>query len=148
MSSNKLLDKFEQNRQKVKDTFDRDGVVVAYLFGSGSKGGNSMGPLSDLDFAVISDESLTESERNKLHLAILNDLISLLGDKIDLVVMNDAKLLMKFNVIKHGQVLFQRSKKEKVMLETDIMRKYLDTKYYRERYVDENLKRIERKGFG
>lgn len=113
MTSNKLLDKFMQNRQKIRDIFDRDGVVVAYLFGSGSEKGKDMGPLSDLDFAVSFESSLTRSEQADLHLSILNDLIYLLGDEIDLVVMNDANILMRFNIIKSGRFYFSSRKRKK-----------------------------------
>lgn len=142
-----LLAKFEKNRQKIINIFDRNGVIIAYLFGSGSSEGKDLGPLSDLDFGVKFRSSLTEAEKQELHLKILSQLISILGDEIDLVIMNDAGILLQFSIIKKGEVLFKRSEKEKVKLESRIIQEYLDTKYYRKRHTNEKISKLAKRGF-
>lgn len=120
---------------------------MAYLFGSGASKRNEMGPLSDLDFAVKFEDTIAKTEQRELHLTLLSDLISILGDKIDLVVMNDASLLFQFNVIKTGEILFKSGEKEKVELESKITQKNLDIKYYRERHADEHISKLAKRGF-
>lgn len=147
MSGKKLLDRFTQNRQEVENILDIEGIVIAYLFGSGSDKGKDMGPLSDLDLAVKFDSSLPKIEKQKLHLKILSQLISVLGDQIVLVVMKEAEILLQFNIIKEGEVLFKCSEKEKVKLESKIIQEYLDTKYYRKRHTNEKISKLAKRGF-
>ena len=147
MNTNKPIKKLEENRERVKSIFNRDGVIIAYLFGSGSHKGKETGPLSDLDFAIKLKNYTSKTKRQELYLSILSDLISFLGDNIDLVLINDARILLQFNIIKTGEILFKRSEKEKVKLESRIIQKYLDTKYYLQRHVDQKISKFAKKGF-
>jgi hypothetical protein len=140
------MQKLNDERKEIKSSFQRKGILLAYLFGSGSKKGDEPGPLSDLDFAVYLEKGLSKTEKQKLHLEILSDLISILGDDIDLVIMNDASILMQFNIIKSGEVLFQRSEADKIKIESAITRNYLDLKYYLERQAEEKISRIAQRG--
>ena len=140
------LKKLNQNKPKIESILNVNCILLAYLFGSGSKKGDKPGPLSDLDFAVYLEKGLSKTKKQKLHLEILSDLISILGDDIDLVLMNDASILMQFNIIKSGEVLFQRSGADKIKIEGEITRNYLDSKYYLERQADEKISRIAKRG--
>ncbi len=139
-----LLETYKENKERIGDIFSRKEVILAYIFGSAIGGKEKMGPLSDLDFAVYIEESV--DGKSELYLEILNELLAVLGDNIDLVMMNNASTLMNFNIIKSGEILHQRSMKDKVRLETKIMKFNMDKKYYRERYVDQKLKIMSKKG--
>lgn len=143
---NNIMKKLNDERKEIESFFHREGVLLAYLFGSGSKKGVKPGPLSDLDFAVYLEKTLSKTEIQKLHLEILSDLVSILGDNIDLVIMNSASTQMQFNIIKDGEILFQRSEEEKIKIESEILRTYLDAKYYLERQADETISRIAKRG--
>jgi len=140
-----LLKRYRENEEEVKRIFSKERkVVLAYIFGSSAEGRTN--PLSDLDFAVHLDEELSQKKMRNTHTRLLNRLISTLGDEIDLVLMNSADLLMKFNIIKKGKLIHQRSEREKVMIESNIMDLYMDMKPYRERHVDKTLEKIKKEG--
>ena len=144
MKNEDLLEKYRNSEKKIKEVFGRQGVLLAYIFGSVPR--KDAGPLSDIDFAVYFEESLPKSHRNELYLDIINNLTETLGDEIDLVKMNDSNILLKFNIIKSGEIIFQKSEDDKIRIESEIMRKNLDTKYYRKRHVDANIHRIAERG--
>ena len=67
-------------------------VRVAYLFGSYAKG--KVGPLSDVNIAVLLD-GLDKQESFDLRLRLINGISSILKtDKLDVVVMNNAPLFL------------------------------------------------------
>lgn len=146
MNKPKHFEQFKRNKERVRSIFNRDGVQIAYLFGSESKRRKESGPLSDLDFAVYLEKRLSRTKIQRLHLEILSEMVSILGDDIDLVIMNSASTQMQFNIIKDGEILFQRSEEEKIKIESKILRTYLDSKYYLERQADEKISRIAKRG--
>jgi len=120
-------------------------VRVAYLFGSYGKG--KAGPLSDLDIAVLLDGRLGKREIFDLRLRLINGISSILKtDKLDVVVMNNAPLLLNYNIISEGRILDSKDELERVMFETRILSRYLDRRYYDERRVKMGIKRIAERG--
>lgn len=130
--------------EKLAGYFNKQAEIkVAYLFGSMAKG--RVGRLSDVDIAIFIDERLERNKRNDLQLKILSDLIALLNtDKIDIVVMNELPILMKYNIIKNGIIL--KDDEERAKIEAKILSEYLDRKYYIDRHTKIALKRIAEKG--
>jgi len=140
------MKKLNDKRKQIENTFRRKGILLAYLFGSCSNKCGKPGPLSDRDFAIHFEKGLSKTKKQNLHLKILSGLISILGNDIDLVIMNDASTLMQFNIIKSGEILFQRSESDKIKIESEIIRFYLDAKYYLERLADEKISKIAKRG--
>ncbi len=123
----------------------QDNVKLAYLFGSAASG--KAGKLSDIDIAVMLDESLGKKEGFDLQLRLISDISSILKtDKIDLVVINDAPLSLKFEIIKANHPLFVRDRAEKVDFEQRVMSRYLDRRYYEKRAASEFLKKVAARG--
>jgi Nucleotidyltransferase domain. len=119
-------------------------VKLAYLFGSVAEG--EEGKLSDVDIAVFLDESLSKEDMFNQELKLISELTGILKtDRIDLIVMNDAPLLLKYNIIKHGKIL-KDDKETKMRVETGILSDYLDMKYYMDRHTNLAIKRIAKKG--
>jgi uncharacterized protein YutE (UPF0331/DUF86 family) len=54
------------------------------------------------------------------------------SDSIDVVILNQASLLLKLQVIKYGQILFSRDEKLRVSFETKAIMDYLDFKKFDE----------------
>ena len=131
--------------EKVRELLNKQKhVKLAYLFGSVAEG--KEGKLSDVDIAVFLDESLSKKERFDLQLKLISGLMSILKtDRIDLIVMNDAPLLLKYNIIKHGKIL-KDSIETRVKVESRILSDYLDMKYYIDRHTDLAIERIAKKG--
>jgi len=114
-------------------------VKFAYLFGSIAKGNS--GPLSDLDLAVYLDGRLDFfTYRLKLMEALAKVLKT---ENFDLVVLNQASIVLKHEVIGGGIVL-KDDRPRRIMFESRVLREYLDTAYLREVqrvYMRESIKR-------
>ncbi len=122
-----------------------DSVNFAYLFGSIVRG--DANDLSDVDIAVMLDESLSKKDMLYVELDLISELTRVLkSDKVDLVLLNDAPLLLKYNIIKNGHVL-KSDEMKRVAFETGVMSRYLDEHYYIKRHTDMILQRIARSGF-
>lgn len=115
-------------------------VTLAYLFGSVARGNDNR--LSDVDIGVLLDESLSKQDIFRLELHIIDDVAGLLGSsRIDLSIMNQASLLLNFNIIKDGYVL-KSDEVRRVSFEKRVMSRYLDEMFYRQRYMRENVKQM------
>ncbi len=135
----------EQYNKLVDVLSKQEHVRLAYLFGSVAKG--KAGKLSDVDIAVLLDESLNKKQRFDLQLELISDVSGLLKtDKIDLVVINEAPLSLKFEIIKANYPLFVRDRMEKIDFEQMVMSRYLDRRYYEKRASSEFLKKVAVKG--
>jgi len=120
-------------------------VKLAYLYGSAAKG--NRGKLSDVDLAVFLDESLNKKERFSRQLDLISDLTGILKtDNVDLVIMNDAPLSLKYEIIKANNPLLVRNNSEKIGLEHAILSEYLDRRYYEKRWTADFLKKVAEKG--
>jgi len=121
-----------------------DGVKFAYLFGSQAR--QDIGPLSDVDVAVYLDDTQDFFQRR---LTLMEALIKRLGrEDLDLVVLNKAPVVLKFEVIKSGIVL-KEDRSRRVVFETTVMREYLDTAHLRNiqcEYLKERLRRLSNDG--
>ncbi len=131
---------------RLADFFSKqEHIRLAYLFGSVAKG--KAGKLSDIDVAVLLDESLNKKQRFDLQLELISDISEILKtDKIDLVVINEAPLSLKFEIIKANYPLFIRDRMEKIDFEQRVMSRYLDRRYYEKRASSEFLKKVAVKG--
>jgi predicted nucleotidyltransferase len=114
-------------------------IKFAYLFGSMAE--NTAGPLSDLDVAVYLDARV---DFFSTRLLLMESLAKQLGsERFDLVVLNRAPLVLKFEVIKNG-VLLKENHSRRVMFETRVLQEYLDSAYLRKiqcDYLKDNLRR-------
>jgi len=132
--------------QELIDFFStKDNVILAYLFGSTVRGDANI--LSDVDIAVMLDENLSKKDVLDIELNLISELTHLLKtDKVDLIVLNDAPLLLNHNIIKTGKVL-KCDETKRVQFETKILSKYLDEHYYIKRHTNIILQRIAGSGF-
>jgi len=128
------------------DFFNIQGYVrLAYLYGSRANG--KEGKLSDVDIAVLLDETLSKKERFNLQLKLISEITSILKtDKVDLVIMNDVPLTLQFEIIKSNHPLLVRDEGERIDLEHWILSRYLDRRYYEKRWAAEFLRRVAEKG--
>lgn len=127
----RIVNEYLQNKRDVK---------FAYLFGSCAKG--EAGPLSDIDLAVYLDKRF---DVFAMRLRLLDQLSRLLkGYPCDLVVLNNASLILKYEVI-HGGSVIKEDKKRRIPFETEVIREYLDTAPIRAVHM-QKLKRSFKKG--
>ena len=112
-------------------------INTFYIFGSQATG--KAGKLSDYDFAVLMDDKILPEKYGDYQIKIISELLRLIkADHIDLVILNDKKipLLLKYNVIKEGKILFEKNKSNRVDLEVNILRRWLDWQYFERLWGD------------
>lgn len=109
--------------RELRSFFRREqAVTVAYLFGSAAEG--ATGPLSDVDIAVLLQEGHDLTLDLRLHL--MDKLAEILGRETDLVILDEANPLLRYEVISHGKVLYCRDESERVAFEERTLDEYLD----------------------
>lgn len=134
-----------QDKRIVEILSNQERVKLAYLFGSVAEG--KEGKLSDVDLAVLLDESLNKKEIFNLQLKLISELTNILKtDKVDLVIMNDAPLSLNYEIIKANHPLLARDEGKKVDFEHEILSRYLDRRYYEKRWASEFLKEVTERG--
>lgn len=105
--------------------FDDTPVLLAYLFGSHAVG--RAGPASDYDIAVLCEPELSSAERGRWRLDLIGRLIDLYrNDSVDLVILNDASPLLRFEVIRVRHVLYNRDDEARVAFEVRTMQEWFD----------------------
>jgi len=125
--------------EALKRVFEGDGkVLAAYLFGSKVRGTDVES--SDFDIAVL----LSSTPKNLLdyYLYLLNRLSEILGDSVDLIILNTAPPLLKHQVIKWGKPIYTRSERSRILFEASAQCEYLDFKRAMERYDECLIKQI------
>jgi len=132
MSVRKKLKRYDWQflREKFSPLFKKSGIILAYLFGSQAKG--EIGPMSDIDIAVL----WNKEEKDKLKKSLL--LQSRMKERlrteyIEVGSLNDQTLSFCYNVIKDGICIFG-NEKDRVEYETSILNEYLDFSYLAEEY--------------
>jgi uncharacterized protein len=118
----------------------RPEIVLAYLFGSHAK--NTARPNSDIDIAVLVDESMVVGNLFEFQTELVAELRD---DRVDLVILNHAPPLLQHQVIKHGIKLFTKDKAKAVDFVFKANTRYLDTIYLR-RVQDEIMHRHIKEG--
>ncbi|EKD23118.1 MAG: hypothetical protein ACD_83C00046G0004 [uncultured bacterium] len=127
--------------QLLDPVFNKYHVKLAYIFGSYARGNQIKE--SDIDIAILLDESKPESERFALRLKIAGDFSLLLKNNVDLIILNDtSSVTFKYSIIHEGKLLFQEES-DKVKFEIGAMNNYFDLlpffDLYNQNYVQANL---------
>ena len=116
-------------------------VALAYLFGSAATG--RMTPFSDVDIALVLDESHTNvSNRLKFELALEAEIAERCGlSQVDVRVINNAPLVLRGQVVTDGILLYARDEETRVDFETRTRSEYFDflpvAEYVREAFFDD-----------
>ena len=122
---------FEKQSQ-LNQLFTHNPVNAAYLAGSLSSR-TSFGHLTDVDIAILLMDQIKSDQFLDYQLYFFSELAKRLeSESIDVVILNQASLLLKLQVIKYGQILFSRDEKQRVSFETKAVMDYLDFKKFDE----------------
>ena len=121
-----------EKQARLNQLFTQSPVDAAYLTGSLSTR-TSFGHLTDIDVAILLMEQIKADQFLDYQLYFLSELAKRLdSDAIDIVILNQASLLLKLQVIKYGQILFSRNEKQRISFETKAIMDYLDFKKFDE----------------
>lgn len=128
--------------KKYKDIFRKcKPIISAYLFGSRARGDFS--PISDYDFAVQLDDKFPKNKYTDLKLSLIGALCGLLeSDDIDVVVLNEAPILLKHRILRDRKILFCRSHLKRIRSEASILIQYLDEQEYENAFAKGVFQRI------
>jgi uncharacterized protein YutE (UPF0331/DUF86 family)/predicted nucleotidyltransferase len=121
-----------EKQGKLNQLFVQSPVKAAYLAGSLSNRA-SFGQLTDVDIAILLMDQIKSDQFLDYQLYFFSELAKRLeSDSIDVVILNQASLLLKLQVIKYGQILFSRDEKQRVSFETRAVMEYMDFKKFDE----------------
>lgn len=129
--------KFKKKRPKITKAVIRrlvglfsktKGLVLAYLFGSAGKGRGGL--MSDVDIAVLFGKEPPPNQFTKFIGRIMEVLEF---PAVDVVLLNKASPLLKYEVVKEGKLLYFKSEDRINEFEMGVLKRYFDTKWLRER---------------
>ncbi len=122
-------------------------VRLAYLFGSQAQG--RAHALSDVDVALLLAEHLSPLEQSRVRLRLTGELMALLQrEDVDLVVLNQASLLLRHRVLRDGRLLFANDDRERVRFAAETYRRYLDCRYMYDVLDEAMFARLQEGRFG
>jgi uncharacterized protein YutE (UPF0331/DUF86 family)/predicted nucleotidyltransferase len=138
-----LMNLFEKQAQ-LNQLFAQNPVNAAYLTGV-LKGRTSFGELTDIDIAILLMDQIKSDQFLDYQLYFLSELAKRLEtENIDVMILNQASLLLKLQVIKYGQILYSRDEKRRIMFETKAVMDYLDFKRFDEIQNQALSRRLQR----
>ena len=112
-------------------------MKLVYLFGSQAKGASAEG--SDFDIAVLFKKNPVDLKEIALFTLELNKSFSA---KLDVINLNDAPLLLKYEVVAHGQPLYCENETERINFEVSVIKEYIDEEPIRNLYNQDLHRRI------
>jgi uncharacterized protein YutE (UPF0331/DUF86 family) len=117
-------------QSRLNQLFAQSPVNAAYLAGTLSNR-TSFGQITDVDIAILLMDQIKGDQFLDYQLYFFSELAKRLEtDTIDVVILNQASLLLKLQVIKYGQILFSRDEKQRISFETRAVMDYLDFKKF------------------
>ncbi len=126
---------------------ERAEVAALYLFGSYAK--NRKTEESDIDIAVLIDETGSGKkylERLRKEYYEASPRFSL--RPVDIVILNTAPPFLKYQVLKKGRVLIDRKRKFRVAFTEKAITEYLDYKPIQDIYLKAVARRFREKSVG
>ena len=128
---------------KVQETCATYPLVLVYLFGSYAR--EKADAESDVDIAVLSDDGSSPQERLRLRLCLtraLADALAIPIEKIDVVVLQDVSILLQYNVIRKGKLIFAKGPSARIAYTLEVERRYEDELPFLERETEMTLQRL------
>ncbi len=121
-------------------------VLAAWLFGSRAEGAGTR--ISDLDVALLLDAA-PGTDLFERRLSLRADLAQRLRtDALDVVVLNDAPIGLRFPILRRGRLLFCRDELARVRFEADARSRWFDMEPFRRTLARGLERRLEEGSFG
>lgn len=98
-------------------------IVAIYIFGSVATAKNRSG--SDIDVAIMVRGQVNGMEQAQLETSLSN----ILKKDVDLVMFGEATPLLQHQILKYGDLIYERDPKERTRQEVAARREYLDTTF-------------------
>lgn len=121
-------------------------VLFAYLFGSQATG--NVTPMSDVDIAVYLGDNLSSTEQFRLRLHLIGVLCQVLQrNDVEVAVLNDEAIVLRYEVVKNDKLIFCRDKSAKNEFFVRTISEYLDTEPMRAFHYEKMRQQIREKKF-
>jgi predicted nucleotidyltransferase len=104
----------------------RPEVIAGYLFGSQAKGKATQD--SDVDVAILLDPGFNLQEHYMYRVERTVELELLCQRPVDLVILNQAPLVLRNQVLKYGQLIYESDHRQRVAFEVQSRQAYYDFK--------------------
>jgi len=135
------------NLPAVKNVFQKNKVVLAFLFGSAAK--EKVTNLSDLDFAVVLNKSVPLDKYHQIRLSLLDQLGRIIKFKpLDVAILNDASPLLAQLVMTQGQLIFCQDEDLKADFQTKTLKNFDDAFYLKKVYYHYLGRRVKENKLG
>lgn len=142
-----MLKVIEENREELGKIFQKEGVVLAYLFGSQARGRTHH--FSDVDVGVLLDKSIAQNDYFSKTIKLMGELSRLFHrERVDVVILNRAKPFLRYQVVFGGKLLFEKGAATRVFYENQTMKEYHDTKHILQFSLSTMKERIKKGSFG
>lgn len=109
----------------IKETFKTDSsILAAYFFGSQIKGKSNKH--SDVDIAILFDEEVEKEKYADKQILLAEYLRRRLNKEIDIVVLNNASLFLRYHILKEGIKIYEKPDRNEHNFEAQTIMQYLD----------------------
>jgi len=117
----------------LKEVMEKDEkVLFAYVYGSYAR--DSIHFESDIDVAVYLRSSDVKGYIKKEEELTIELVTKIHMDRIDLRILNVLPLLLQYNILKDGMLIFVKDDRERVDFETRVMDRFFELKPYVDEY--------------
>jgi predicted nucleotidyltransferase len=104
----------------------RPEVSAVYLFGSQAKGTTTKN--SDIDVAVLLEPGFDLKAHSMYRIGLMVELEQLCRRPVDVVILNQASLVLRNQVLKYGRLVYERDHSQRVAFEVYSRQAYYDFK--------------------
>lgn len=117
-----MLQQLKLKSEELKSVFEKyENIACVYVFGSSVKG--FLTPESDIDFAILTKYG--EFDKRAILAYELEKSLGFIR-RVDLVVLNEQKLIFQHTVIKEGKIIYERNRTKRVQFELNVMKDYCE----------------------
>ena len=115
-----------ERHARLNQLFQQSPVDAAYLSGSLASRA-SFGEMTSVDIAILLTEQIASDRFLDYQFYFLSELTKRLeSESLDVVILNQASLLLRLQIIKYGQILYSRDEKKRSVFEARTVLDYLD----------------------
>lgn len=135
----KKLIKLMNHNLKQLDFFEE--IEITILFGSRARGDNNL--KSDLDIALLLASNFFEKINEiDIRIDLSNYFSELTGLESDIIILNSAKPLLKFQILKYGEIIYVKDDFSYASYFSKSLKEYFDFKYYKEYHYKKMKERL------
>ena len=121
-------------------------IEAVYVFGSFAEGISC--ERSDIDIAVLLANSVEKDQYLDYRLDIIEEIQKRITRKVDVIILNQAPILLRFQALKKGKLIFERNANRRAEFQARSMARYYDYKRYFDFHNRNLMKRIKEVGLG